>query len=108
MLILTRRQQESVVVGGCDGSGGTLKVTVLEVRGNSVRLGFDGPTQIAVHRLEVWQRLAAAAQGPGQPAAAQAAPNAYQSAPEQGARTPVVGTYRGAANRTSAPQPLCT
>jgi carbon storage regulator len=57
MLVLTRKSQESVVVGGSDGLGSTLKVTVLQVRGGEVRLGFDGPTRIAVHRLEVWERI---------------------------------------------------
>lgn len=59
MLVLTRRTQESVVVGGCDGSARALKVTVLRVRGGVVRLGFEGPDQIAVHRLEVWERIRA-------------------------------------------------
>ena len=57
MLVLTRRNKESVVVEGSDGLGSRLKITVLQVRGGEVRLGFDGPAQIAVHRLEVWERI---------------------------------------------------
>jgi sRNA-binding carbon storage regulator CsrA len=34
-----------------------LKVTVLEIRGGKDRLGFDVPTEVPVHRLEVWERL---------------------------------------------------
>ena len=62
MLVLTRKSQESVVVGGHDDLGRTLKVTVLKVRGGEVRLGFEGPPQIAVHRLEVWERIRAGVQ----------------------------------------------
>jgi carbon storage regulator len=63
MLVLSRRALESVVVGGHDGMGHTLKVTVLRVRGGEVRLGFDGPDKIAVHRLEVWERMHAGVSG---------------------------------------------
>jgi sRNA-binding carbon storage regulator CsrA len=34
-----------------------LKVTVLEINGGKVRLGFDVDRDIPVHRLEVWERL---------------------------------------------------
>jgi carbon storage regulator len=61
MLILTRKSNESIVVAGSVGPGRTLKVTVLEVRGGEVRLGFDGPEQFTVHRLEVWERIRAGA-----------------------------------------------
>jgi carbon storage regulator len=61
MLVLTRRNQESVVVGGADKTERLLKVTVLQVRGSEVSLGFEGPPQIAVHRLEVWERIRAGA-----------------------------------------------
>ena len=61
MLVLSRKSQESVVVGGADQTERLLKVTVLHVRGSEVRLGFEGPPQIAVHRLEVWERIRAGA-----------------------------------------------
>jgi carbon storage regulator len=64
MLVLSRRAQESVVVGSHDGSGRVFKVTVIRVRGGEVRLGFEGPAQIAVHRLEVWERICAERAGP--------------------------------------------
>jgi sRNA-binding carbon storage regulator CsrA len=34
-----------------------LKVTVLEIKGGSVRLGFEGAVAVPVHRLEVWERI---------------------------------------------------
>jgi len=59
MLILSRKSQESVVVGGSEGFQRMLKVTVLEIRGTSVRLGFEIDAQVPVHRLEVWERIRA-------------------------------------------------
>ncbi len=41
MLVLSRKQQQSVMVGGSNGFEHLLKVTVIEIRGGSVRLGFD-------------------------------------------------------------------
>jgi len=57
MLVLSRKSQESVVVGGSDGFEPMLKVTVLEIRGGKVRLGFDVDAAVPVHRLEVWERI---------------------------------------------------
>jgi hypothetical protein len=41
MLVLTRKSQEAVVVGGSEGFERMLKVTVLEINGTKVRLGFE-------------------------------------------------------------------
>ena len=57
MLVLSRRNRESVVVGGTSAIDRKLVVTVLEIRGGKVRLGFDGPAEVPVHRLEVWERI---------------------------------------------------
>lgn len=59
MLVLTRKQQESVVVGGSNGVERLLKVTVLEIRDGSVRLGFEVKRDVPVHRWEVWDRIRA-------------------------------------------------
>jgi carbon storage regulator len=48
VLVLSRRAGESVVVGE------DVTITVLEVRGDVVRLGIDAPRHVAVHRQEVW------------------------------------------------------
>jgi carbon storage regulator len=61
MLVLSRKNRESVVVGGTDGSEPTLKVTVLAIRGGTVRLGFDGDADVRVHRTELWERMRAEA-----------------------------------------------
>ncbi len=41
MLVLSRKSQEAVVVSGTSGIEQLLKVTVLEVRGGNVKLGFE-------------------------------------------------------------------
>jgi carbon storage regulator CsrA len=57
MLVLSRKTQESVMVGGPGGTERLLKVTVLEIRSGHVRLGFEADAKIAIHRSEVWQQL---------------------------------------------------
>lgn len=56
MLILTRRLNESIIIGGKDDAN-KVKVTVLGVKGNQVRLGIDAPRSVAVHREEIYQRI---------------------------------------------------
>jgi len=51
MLILTRRLGESVKIGD------EVTITVMGVRGAVVRLGFEAPQEVAVHREEVYRRL---------------------------------------------------
>jgi carbon storage regulator len=55
MLILSRRPGESVKIGD------EVTVTVLDVRGSHVRLGFTAPPNVAVHREEVFERIQVAA-----------------------------------------------
>ena len=57
MLVLSRKRLESVVVGGAVGFERLLTVTVLELRGDSVRLGFEVDSSVPVHRWEVWEKL---------------------------------------------------
>jgi carbon storage regulator len=59
MLVLTRKNLESVVVGGSIGFERMLKVTVLEIAGSKVRLGFEVDKEVPVHRYEVWERIQA-------------------------------------------------
>ena len=51
MLILTRRISESIIVGD------DVKITVLGVKGNQVRLGVDAPKTVSVHREEIYERI---------------------------------------------------
>ena len=59
MLVLSRKSQEAVVVGGSDGTERVLTVTVLEIRGRQVRLGFQAARGLPIHRLEVWEQIQA-------------------------------------------------
>lgn len=53
MLILTRRVGETIEIGA------DIKVTVLGVKGNQVRVGVDAPKETPVHREEVANRIRA-------------------------------------------------
>ena len=57
MLVLSRKSRESVVVGAPDGLEPLIKVTVLEIKTDRVRLGFEADAAIPVHRWEVWERI---------------------------------------------------
>ena len=59
MLVLSRKNKESVVVGGRNPLERLLKVTVLEIKGSHVRLGFEANEDVPVHRWEVWERICA-------------------------------------------------
>lgn len=54
MLVLTRRAGESVMIGD------DVIITVLETRGDVVRLGIQAPRDVQVHREEVYRELQAA------------------------------------------------
>ena len=57
MLVLSRKNDEAVVIGGSEGIGRMVKVTVVEIRNGRVRLGFEADADVPVHRLEVWERI---------------------------------------------------
>jgi carbon storage regulator len=54
MLVLTRRAGESVMIGD------NVIITVLEARGDVIRLGIQAPRDVQVHREEVYRELQAA------------------------------------------------
>jgi len=64
MLVLSRKNRESVVVNGTNGFDRKIIVTVLEIKGGKVRLGFDADADVPVHRLEVWERIHAGSPTP--------------------------------------------
>jgi carbon storage regulator len=51
MLVLTRKLNQSIVIG--DG----IEIIVLEVRGEQVRLGIKAPKSVAVHRKEIYDQI---------------------------------------------------
>lgn len=62
MLNLTRRPGETIVM--TLPSGETIRITVLNIKGNQVRIGTDAPNHIAVDRQEIYERKR---QGPPAP-----------------------------------------
>lgn len=50
-MILTRRAGETLFIGD------DIKVTVLGVKGNQVRIGVEAPKDVEVHREEIYQRI---------------------------------------------------
>ena len=63
MLVLSRRVGESLVIGD------NVVVTVLEVRGDMIRIGIDAPREVKVHRSEVFQAIEEANKAAASPAA---------------------------------------
>jgi len=59
MLILTRRIGETLMIGD------EVTVTVLDVKGNQVRIGVNAPKEVAVHREEIYERIKAEQQRNG-------------------------------------------
>jgi|TARA_R110002110_G_scaffold229386_1_gene444852 carbon storage regulator len=53
MLVLSRKKNESVIIND------NIQVTIVEVRGDKVRLGIDAPKDISVHREEIAQKIEA-------------------------------------------------
>ena len=51
MLVLTRRANQSIIIGN------DIVVTVLEIRGDQVRLGITAPHSVSVHREEVYAEI---------------------------------------------------
>ena len=54
MLVLTRRAGESIVIGD------DVRVVVLDVRGDTIRIGIEAPRSVQVHRAEVYAEVQAA------------------------------------------------
>lgn len=64
VLVLSRRVGEAIVVGG------DVTVTVLEVRGDIVRIGIDAPRSVAVHRAELLAEVRSTNEAAASPAEA--------------------------------------
>jgi carbon storage regulator len=70
MLILTRKKDESLHIGD------DIRITVVSVSGGQVRLGIEAPRDLAVHRSEIYEKVAGASadagvdESPEDPAAA--------------------------------------
>ena len=52
MLVLTRSIGERLMI-----NGGEIKLSVLDVKGNQVRIGIEAPKEVSIHREEVFNRI---------------------------------------------------
>jgi len=52
MLVLSRKKGERIVIGD------RIVLTVVDIRGDRVRLAFDAPSEVSIHREEIHRRLA--------------------------------------------------
>lgn len=52
MLVLSRKPLESVTIGD------EVKITILSISGKQVRIGIEAPSDIAVHREEIYNKIA--------------------------------------------------
>ena len=62
MLVLTRKIDQSITLGDPTGTEAAIEknlieITVVEIRGDSIRLGIKAPRDVTVHRKEVWEQV---------------------------------------------------
>jgi carbon storage regulator CsrA len=57
MLVLSRKSEESVIIGGFNSPKRELKVTVLDIKGRSVRLGFEVNKDDPAHQAEALEQV---------------------------------------------------
>ncbi len=51
MLVLSRQRDESIIIGD------NVVVTIVDIRGDKVRLGIEAPKEVPVHRQEVYEAI---------------------------------------------------
>ena len=51
MLVLSRQKDESIIIGD------DIEITIVDVRGDKVRLGINAPREISVHRKEIYEAI---------------------------------------------------
>ncbi len=51
MLVLSRTKDESIIIGD------DIEITIVDVRGDKVRLGINAPRSISVHRKEIYEAI---------------------------------------------------
>jgi len=59
MLVLSRQRDETIVIGD------DIEITIVDIRGEKVRLGISAPSHIAVHRKEVYDAIKRESQAAG-------------------------------------------
>ena len=59
MLVLSRQRDESIVIGD------NIVITIVDIRGDKVRLGIEAPNEVPVHRQEVFEAIQRENRKPG-------------------------------------------
>lgn len=57
MLVLSRKKNESIIIGDQAKVGFEINIVIVEIRGDKVRLGVEAPKEIPVHRQEVYEAI---------------------------------------------------
>lgn len=52
MLVLSRKRDEKIIIGNRE-----IEITIVEIRGDKVRIGIDAPPNVEVHREEVFEKI---------------------------------------------------
>ena len=92
MMVLSRKKNESIIING------NIIVSVVEIRGDKVRLGIESPQETSVHRQEVWAAIRGLAESPLASTSPPAAPPPFFSAARAG--------YARSAGERSGPRNL--
>ncbi len=51
MLVLSRKKNEAIIIGN------DIKIAVVEIRGDKVRLGIKAPKEVTIHRKEIYDEI---------------------------------------------------
>ncbi len=51
MLVLSRQRDESIIIGD------NIKITIVDIRGDKIRIGIEAPPEVAVHRQEIYEAI---------------------------------------------------
>jgi len=92
MLVLSRQRDETIMIGD------DVELTVVDIRGDKVRLGIKAPTHVAVHRKEVYDSI----KRENEQAARLDDPDLAGLSPATGRASPSSRTSRVAASRIDA------
>ena len=84
MLVLSRQRDETIMIGD------DIEVTVVDIRGDKVRLGINAPKEVTVHRKEVYEAIRRENR-----AAAQVKPEDLSGLGKIGPKAPGTGTAPG-------------
>ncbi len=89
MLVLSRQRDETIMIGD------DVEITIVDIRGDKVRLGISAPPHIAVHRKEVYEAIRREKQGQskdGKPTAVESLANRKDKTHAPAVQTPAAQT----------------